>query len=764
MGNTERPHYRGIVFVDGVECSDLHCLSIERSVGMNPSRAMIQQTLGQDVMGPVALRLPADVNFQYGQRVTIIGQTGSTLDSTPMFNGWLLKRSDQCRSDKIIWQAIDDRVLMQWVALRGCLVYDPADSALCYAPRMPLHFNPGGFWNCTGYDIDGTVYPVFTINSRKVQAYEAPNTAVGLTTLTEGAYSPWTPRRALYYLQLWSRVNQLNDVVGLDKTKQASLDPAGALRFRRDEIAGMVGYDPIGADAATDPLDRKLNDLRLQGGTLLAGINRVLDVAGTHSMHTQPLVSPDQSISRVEYQMTGYAVSGGGERVVIQRSGQVGDTRLLGDFPNCFDFHFDEDASQLAQSVLVEGDVIRAEASLIFTPPSAGTAYYDDTTSDIIPAWTKAQESAFLECIHGGPYSSPATAYAKRATYSGNTTLEVCDGTSGKPLIWARSREALEAARESFPTVFRAWKLNGQTTKVQTILGLPLGTGGGLKDGRPLLPEQLQFLTNQYKTGIDSWLLVNLPIRVRLLDPSTSDYYEVPRDLSLRVTGDGTIWLDGLAEGASGTMYACFLNDLMNETAYRAQTIVLRGMKINAAFPTDQRVMGFKAVTADTGLPPYPYLASALPAAFVTGGALLNRYQDVGAVYKRHLQYQSEPANSAQYYGGTDGTTPTASPLTRDIPPGSEAIHAEYDAQRTLARFCNPHRQATFSMIGIQPTWRPGARISYVDLKDPAGTVGGNKTYYFNGCIGTVLHDFLAQSTTLGGLIGEYGSPTTGGA
>jgi len=754
----EKDCVKPAVFIGGVENTDLHCLSIEDSIGATPSRAMLLQTFGRDVTGPNSLMPQSGSNpYKYGMRVQIKWRTttgGATLYG-PAFCGWLMRRSDQCANDKTIWQALDDRLLMQYIALRGCLVWDSIDKKIRYSPRHLMSFNPGGFWNCMGATYNGQTVPVFSATARRVLAYESPDAGYDWTTLTVGQYAPWTPRRALQYLQIWANIG--NDPVlpkGLIKEAQAFLSVAGPLEFDAATIAAMHGYDPAGGSPPPpDPLDRKLQSISLQGGSLLRGIQQILDCAGTHSLRVTAKGESDPNKATVEFPLTGYYDGTTGGLITVQRSGSVGS------WPNpvdAYDFRFDEDASQLCESVLVEGDVSRAESNLNFYAAAipSGDDYADDENSDIIPAWTLAQENAFLECIQGAPPGGPVQErYAKRARVQGDpNTLELCDGTSGAPIIWARSREALEAAQESFPWVYRVWRLNSRTDFMQSVLGYPeeilpahpASEFGGLKEPRPVLSEQLQFMIANLGGGADvkNWMLTQLPIRVRFEDATSGVWVEVPKDIGARVDGQGLIWLDALGEVASGTDYACFNGDIYNEEDYRQGRIKLRPMKINMAYPTDFRIRALNAkVNAN--------IDNEIRLSFASGGLALCRYQDMGQAFRWNFQKESEPCLSPKYYGGTDGITEITSPLDRDIPPGNESHHAGYAAQRTLARFVNPHRNATFSMIGIRFDWSAGKRVDYVALND--------KYYYLRGCIMTSVHDFLSQSTTLGGLLGEYG-------
>lgn len=777
--SAEKPGYTAIVRINGTISTALKCISVTSNLGSTPTSALFLQSFGRDVAGPVALQpYNAPSGLKYGTRVSVVAHPLDPMKSdVTLFAGWLMKRQDQGGPDKILWTAYDDRVLLQWFPVRGCIVWDPIDKTIKYSERHPCVFNPGGFWNCTGYTWgDGHTYPVFTEVAYRALAYESPlldysgrawaidDPGTGDYFLTAGCkHQPWTPRRALAYLQFYSIIKNDTSPTGLDMPYQPALSQTARLsgviknvEYSRDDIINMAGYDP--ADVTLkDPLDRKLVELDCQGGTVLAAVDKVLKAAGTHSFITTfSDSSPDDA--KFDYALTGYAPDNysGYQTVTVQRSGNVGE---LGDSsPNCYDFNFEEDATQQAEKVLTEGDIVRVETRLAFAGPPTDVAtndYSGDTTSEIIPAWNYDDEVAFLECIHGSG-SSPY--YAKRArVHNDATTLELCDGGSGRPIAFARTPEAVQIARECFPQVFRAWKINGKATTVSTLVALG-GSNGGLKGVRPILPEQLQFMIRNLGggSGVENWLLVKLPVRVQLLTyPGSSDYVDVPMDISARVTPDGYIWLDGLAESASGTGYCCTYGNLLSQDDYAEGRLVVRKMRINAALPTDTRVGGLASASSPITFD------DELRGMFTTNPFL--KYADAKETYQYGIQYNSFPTYSPYYYGGGDSqASPPVSPredgnattgLSRDVPPGSEGVFAELASKRTLARLVNPSRSASFALIGINPGWSAGSRVKEIVLDYPGGAT---YNYPFRGYVGTVEHNFVAQQTTLGGGIAEF--------
>lgn len=781
MAGNERDFTSTKVYFDGVYWSSVHCVRIEDAIGLKPSRAVLYETFGPtspsptpaDVNGPVTLVPPVPAGglpnqpVPFGTRVSITGvQNG--VEVATLFNGWLMKRSDQGAANKVLYSALDDKILLQWIPIRGALVWDGVANKLRFSSRHPAHFNPGGFWNCTGWLWGARVFPVFTNVAHRTKAYEAPNTSY-YANPDLGGYNPWTPRRILDYLYLVSLISQLSTSdpdypTGLEQAYAPSLYQY--LGWSPDTVPEMVGYDPADTDPdpyLRDPLDYKADDINLQGHTMLTAFDAVLKRAGTHSLrieYNDPPISSSLSgmgDGQIGFVQTGYSPEAG-KTLSIARSGYAGQLAC-----DCYDFTVDEDASALTERILVEGDVIRGESRFTFTPPAAEVDYAEDTVSDIVPAWTKEEEAAFLKIIHGGDPASPSSRYAMRAIIYGDPSyLETADGsgTPARPLLFARDDAALQHAMEAFPTVFRAWKLNGKSLLVQRLLTVPEECGGptgssrgGIQGARPILSTQLQFFIKNLGGGTDvnNWMTVNLPVRVELRDPARAAWFPVPTDTALRVTDDGTIWLDGLGPQNSHTPFSVLNEDVMCEKAYRDGLIKIRHLRINAAVPTDYRVEGYRATT-------YNYLSDTIRNAFHPDTSPLMRYVDAGNSFKHHFQYESYPSLVGQYYGGTDGASLVPvikdDPLTREVPPGSEARHAEYAAHRYLAKYGRPSRQSTFRLIGVRPDWRAGDRLQYVEMKHP--DAGSDFQYVIRAPVTELLHDFLLQETVLGGITSDY--------
>jgi hypothetical protein len=174
-------------------------------------------------------------------------------------------------------------------------------------------------------------------------------------------------------------------------------------------------------------------------------------------------------------------------------------------------------------------------------------------------------------------------------------------------------------------------------------------------------------------------------------------------------------------------------------------------MRINCAFPADYRTKGsiFREATI---------LAPAIKDAL--DGSNILRMVDSPGAYIHHLQRGSYPAASTKYFGGATGTDQISMPLNRDLPPGSEQVHADYAVTRLLAKSMAPRRSASFKFIGIRTDWRAGDRISYLEMHlqpDPGGGTPLEWIYYLSAPVGSVMHDYINQTTSVGGVATEFG-------
>jgi hypothetical protein len=314
------------------------------------------------------------------------------------------------------------------------------------------------------------------------------------------------------------------------------------------------------------------------------------------------------------------------------------------------------------------------------------------------------------------------------------------DGSGTRPKAFPKTPEAVALARQLFPTVFRAWRL--ESTRLSTALSGVYSAFADTMDypqqsgPRPILKEQAQYLVTNIAAADSETnrMLAKLPIRLQVKGASESYYREAPKMGGLRVTGDGTIWVEGLAESVDGQDFCIYNGSLFDLPL----SVTMKTVKLNAAMPMDHRVLGFKwdreSVLADS------YVRS------LEGLPLL--YIDSPEAYHETHQVASEPAANPAFYSGTSTTDP--SPLTRYLPPDSEQHFAEYAADRRLQVKRLPAKLSKWVLPGIRQEYFPGLWVGWVRM---TGTTS-DADYQLDAPIKTVLWDFVEQRTTIGGLAG----------
>jgi hypothetical protein len=187
---------------------------------------------------------------------------------------------------------------------------------------------------------------------------------------------------------------------------------------------------------------------------------------------------------------------------------------------------------------------------------------------------------------------------------------------------------------------------------------------------------------------------------------------------------------------------------------------------MNLAFPSERRVIGrFSATFARGETCDMAWLdrslGRALDSTEIEAVAPVNlfSYFDAGQSYRADYQYNSYPGIVSKYYGGTTGlvVNGSASGMTGWLPPGNEAIHAEYAAKRRLIRGRNIRRTSDWKIFGLNAGTSLGVRggnwLKHVQFRD---TVTGLSSYYVvDGTIGEVTFDFLNQTMTVGGVVSQ---------
>ena len=678
---------------------------------------------------------------------------------------------DSGKADTVTWIALDDSTLLAQIPIRGAVVHDTvgtqANQQIKFISRFVPQMNPGGLWNCVGATfstLGGTTFPVFAPYAHFGQNYEQPDETFG-TELVDGQLAPWTPRRALLYFWLLANISPNLGIPGLDASTWRSIYASERISWDFRSVEGMRGVDPAYGSSSNDPLDRKLPDMNFRGDKMLFAIEKVLVNAGTHGqrlvsgpMQGHPTLGNDKPgvyKSVMDFYPKGFSgVFGGANGTIpILRGGEANTINTA------FDFQLDEDATKVAEACLVEGDPVRVETSL---------DYDDDPTDTLKPAWTDAQELAFMYVVRGfaaGGYDKDTVQYARIPPAQGTTLTdhpapwEEADGQDGRVLAFANTPDAVQLARQCYPTVFRAFRavtaqlgaaLDGADDRYSDTTKYPR-----LSARRPIMPEQLQFLLKDIEAGDSdqiNWLRTQYPVRIRV-QRSDGEYVDAPLGTGIRVTGDGLIWLDGLAEavdrpaGQPPAPWCIYEGSIYNSVLYGYKP-TLRSLKINAAVPMDHRVSGYR----DISINEYPSLFAESYKTAVEGFPLL--YVDAPGGFQEHHQVDSEPSLDARYYtqaiGGELETIPA--PITRLLPPGSEDFAARDVARRRLATSRHPVRRTSWKLCGIRPEYAfsAGDWIHKVRIIDgPAD----DQDYIINAPVMTVTFDFAQQMTIIGGLI-----------
>lgn len=695
------------VYVNDQLRNDIFCMAAEQSTGLKPGVALLQ--FGSSEYTANAPLTLGDFDFQVKQwdRVDIYA-SGSLI-----FSGPLVKRRDICNPDSIMWEAWDCRIYLQYLHMRGCFCWDDYSSSIKFISRYPPRTNPKGFFNCIGVSYGGGVIPIFTSSAWFKRTYQSPDDVFS-STLSAGKVTAWTPRRFLQYLHFISHVS-IGDIPGTSHPWWRSISAATGIVWD-DTSLNLVGRDA--GSSEVDPLDSKMPDIQYRGETVLSAINKTLQVAGTHKMRVEG--------RRIEFYPT--FISGRREsdtdlEIPFRRSGDATDANTA------FDFTFEEDATQVVKSALTEGGPIRIESR------------FTTAAGQIKPVFSSAIQTAFIDAIRG----NGTFAFYPSSQFNPTVVDLVADGAGGRPLFNANTKEAVDWLRANFyPHPFKNYTIDSSTA-----LSILAGVSGVYSDadkypllsrhGRPVMPEQLQFYRADI-AGLDGDRIPrNFPIKFEVLNGS--DWIAVPFNIGLRLDGDGSFWIDGLAEDADGQNYCLYSGSL-----YSTDTITARPWRMNCAVAHDYRLAGYVYSTEGSA-----DISEDLQAQI--GGPPM-AYVDSPEAYQELHQVNSYPADFEKFSGGPDGNQEFNLPLNRYLPPGSEIDHAEYAARRIMARNEYVKKRTAWRMIGIRPEYYAGAWVAAI--KDPSGSL----YLRIDAPIENVTFDFMNQTTHIGGLISELGTGT----
>ncbi|MCX7806379.1 MAG: hypothetical protein N3A38_14515, partial [Planctomycetota bacterium] len=575
-----------------------------------------------------------------------------------------------------------------------------------------------------GCSIGGTVWPVFAPLAERARSY-AGSSGPWDRAMSNGEVGPWTPARFLMYLYVVA--NLLRDIPGGGGCH--SLASSDRIRFPASALERIV------AGEGTQGLDDEMPDVSYDGKTLLLALHETLDLGGYYALGLDyPLGSAYSVIAfRPRTQGAIYDDEADAISFTLQRGGRIGELEEI----SICDFEAEIDATFARDQWRVYGEPAKVETGLVYDPANPDS-------SSIRPAWTADERAAFAAIIKGdGTYAK----YPKDQGALDGDWL-TADGSGGRPLIYAKTKEAFSFARLLLPRVWAAWRVVSSSSGVLTALAgydgrysnqsnYPVvSLGNSISHGRPIYREQLQPLISE--SGVEGTGAVRYPVRLTFLAgwPNGDESKVDAGNLGLRVSPDGLIWLDGLvdAEGTADSIYEGYYYGVSADP----DNVVPRAFALNAAMPADHRVIG--TATRPEGSRVLD-LASSLGGAHACGVSISPQ------TYREHHQVASSPAPHARFRSGSGVVE---APLTRLIPPNSGAEDATAAARRALVERGGIAHRSRWEAPGILAEWRAGKWLEKVVLKIPGE---GDEEYAVGAMIPSVTWDFGAQITATGEIV-----------
>lgn len=717
-GGTEYPAIRAEVYINGTYVPTAECLWVEDCIGMLPSRAMIRllpSTVnaqdGYDYTGCFTLTQ----NFKPRDRVKVVA------DGTTIFLGCLLKRRDMGKQNAILWEAHDDKWLLSQIPVRGCLVYDKDADSVKFISRFPMHINPGGFKNCIGANFLFGVSPVFSAYAEAGAGYDTTDYDAGLS---KGHTSFWTPAKLLQYAQVLANVTA-GDVAGADSDWR-SIAASDRISFPVESVEFSHG--------STLTMHTKLPPAAFQGKTLLALIVTALDMCGgEYGLRLR--YDGDMSVCEFVPMLQ----NSQGVDLFIERTETLRDARSV------YDFQIEHDASDVVESVLVEGAAVRVESEFSFDLDNLAG-------SDLVPSWNADEEYAFKRIIRGWDFDKGPVPLADTRTYiefpsqvpdTGNTWKSVnwtlADGTLGKPMIRPNMKEAGNLARQLLPKVFRGFEIATATAwsngKLQGVMSRYADSQVYpylAMVARPVDPAQLQY----YLDGMGRKTRHQFPIRVKV--KNGLGFHDVSAQAGVQVESDGTILLDGITDGQGNRNDRLYTGDGLAGVEFikglydvpgGATTSQLLPLKINCTVQLD-----FRAKASASALDPDVADISAS-----IGGPTM-QYVDSPNGFRVDHQVQSHPAEVLSYVGY--GVAGEITNVLRD-----DTADALAHALRRVQQRRRLRKVSELRLVGIRPDIRAGTWVRSLCCDDGVGAV------VVNAPVETFTWDFLAQESATNGMV-----------
>ncbi len=647
---------------------------------------------------------------------------------TQMFNGALMSRREDIENQCVHLTFVDDRTLLEKIRLRGALVYDRVAGAVKFVTRYNPHVNPGGMRNCTKVQLNGIAGAVYVFSEMAEQA------ALGISPYNKigdegqvraGDAIFWTPERWLNYVRLYC-LYALDALP--DNTFQGSMPKLNT---------NKLDWPYFGFSDAAQLTNHKLPDINFRGQSAMFGVIKGLDQTGEFDLNVKYGNNGKTTMFFSPLTAENNFAAGNVSSLDLQTTGRIKDGRTI------YAGGIDNDASELATVSVAEGKPVAVESQFGYIDAldsifaiEAGSSFI----STLYPAWTAAEELAFLTMIWKG------------LDKEGNR-LKFSDGTN----IPLASEVLLHKARQAFPKVFRAYEIRSDN-----IAGIMAGHDSKylafdyIKGHRSMLDEQLQPYFEQDAEGKVARGRLRLPIRVQVSDLKASDaagtYQEVPFNNGIRFD-DGLIWFDGLTDDIN-PLYNVYTGNLCEGQADKNPADrtadnypKLRNILLNMAVELDIRCFNYSALNGyDPNLVKQHIDASVIP--YTTAGTdILQDYMLNPDGFREEHQKESRPCDATMIAAQKENDPTQSEPLTLPV---DKILHSDDDellrtSKRRLRRLGRIKKRFEFKLPGVRPDLHPGMFITDVVLRPAGGK------YPLNSPVQRVRYDFDKQHTVLAG-------------
>lgn len=765
-----------VVYINDKISPYMDVLSVTQQVGVAPASAtlrvnkeQIRNSWSTSQMYPSTLNMllgsGGDSRIRQGSKVIIV------YEGNIIFIGSLMSRSDQGLSDETIYEAIDDRSLLNYMFCRGQVVSD--NGILKYITGRPHNLNPNGSWNMIGAEVnfDGKtiMVPVFSDRAMEGVAFNySQYSSNDVRPLSKDYVSPWTPKYYLMHLAFLANVTARDGLIqGLDEATWRSLTNSERLRIDFPTWSTVSASSYSYADeSGKDPLQTILPAVNLQGQSYAGALDTILKICGTHQLKLEfsqaginlsPEGQTNDPTEAVSYLILSPAYfnaqSTNGSTMTDIPLLVGGNATDVPDSNTVYDFKQIDDYNNVASAVLIDGDSVKVEGLLQYG-------------NGIRQMWSLEDETYFKAIINGSEtYPYFAKYPSGQSTPLTGITFVLCDGLQGRPLAYRWTREAVTLARNCYPDVYRRFSIVGSDPLTKTLLS---GFDSRYADldqypvltNKIALAKQLQYFISD-PTGLaneSTYTTIQYPVRLIF-----NQYGQDGGMINITVNGDGSFYMDQ-AESHDSLFSCIYSGCLFNSNPMAlpfADAIAIKPFSLNIALYADHRVTSYKDVNVDSrdgNINNQPQLQKigvfADSFANDLGGQPL-RYIDAKGYSELH-QVNSNPAAGLLW---RDGDTTVTSPFSRLLPSGDNAVDLEQYALRRLSSIKISNRTSEYKVIGIRPIEYP-VGIFINNLQPIVGSLDGNsyplqdgqdwqKRYPIQDIIHAITMDFRAYVTTI---------------